>query len=153
MAWPDAASIAQKVALAKQLGVRGIAIFKLDGGEDPNMWSVLKGVVATPVQMSAVPSAPSGMVSGSALTRGLDIGSTGEDVRTLQKILNSDAATVVASAGVGSSGNESPYFGPATAAAVKKFQMKYGIAKAGNSGYGYVGPQTRAKLNSLLSSL
>ncbi len=42
--WPDAQSIADKVALAKKLGVRGIAIFKLDGGEDPNMWQVLQGV-------------------------------------------------------------------------------------------------------------
>ncbi|MBI4087873.1 hypothetical protein HY418_00610 [Candidatus Kaiserbacteria bacterium] len=44
MDWPDAASIAQKAALAKQLGVRGIAIFKFDGGQDPNMWAYLKGV-------------------------------------------------------------------------------------------------------------
>lgn len=42
--WPDAASVAQKIALAKKLGVRGIAIFKLDGGQDPNIWNVLKGV-------------------------------------------------------------------------------------------------------------
>ncbi len=42
--WPDAASIAQKAALAKELGVRGISIFKLDGGQDPNMWNVLQGV-------------------------------------------------------------------------------------------------------------
>lgn len=39
--WPDAQSIADKLALAKKLGVRGISIFKLDGGEDPNIWSVL----------------------------------------------------------------------------------------------------------------
>ncbi len=44
LVWPDAQSIAQKVALAKSLGVRGIAIFKLDGGEDPQIWSVLQGV-------------------------------------------------------------------------------------------------------------
>ncbi len=42
--WPDALSIAGKADLAADLGVRGIAIFKLDGGQDPNMWSVLRGV-------------------------------------------------------------------------------------------------------------
>lgn len=42
MVWPDAESVRQKVALAKRLGVRGISIFKLDGGQDLNIWSVLK---------------------------------------------------------------------------------------------------------------
>lgn len=42
--WPDATSIAQKAQLAKDLGVRGIAIFKFDGGEDQNMWAYLKGL-------------------------------------------------------------------------------------------------------------
>lgn len=44
LVWPDAESIAEKAALAKSLGVRGIAIFKLDGGEDPGIWGVLQGV-------------------------------------------------------------------------------------------------------------
>jgi len=42
--WPDAQSIADKAALAKKLGVRGISIFKFDGGEDPGMWAALVGV-------------------------------------------------------------------------------------------------------------
>ncbi|HEV7121579.1 MAG TPA: glycosyl hydrolase family 18 protein [Candidatus Paceibacterota bacterium] len=41
--WSDAQAIQDKVNLAKQLGLRGVSIFKLDGGEDPNMWNVLSG--------------------------------------------------------------------------------------------------------------
>jgi len=73
-----------------------------------------------------------------------------EDVKYLQIVLNSDPDTRVAAAGVGSSGRETVYFGNATLAAVKTFQVKYAIAGSGNSGYGLVGPATRAKLNSLL---
>jgi spore germination protein YaaH len=41
MTWSDAQAIADKVALAKRLGVRGVAVFSF-GSEDQNMWSVLK---------------------------------------------------------------------------------------------------------------
>jgi spore germination protein YaaH len=40
--WSDSKAIADKVTLAKSLGVRGVAVFKMDGGADPLMWSVLK---------------------------------------------------------------------------------------------------------------
>lgn len=40
--WQDSQAIADKVALAKRLGIRGVAVFKIDGGQDPNMWNVLK---------------------------------------------------------------------------------------------------------------
>ncbi len=40
--WSDAQAIADKVALAKRLGLRGVAVFKFDGGEDQGMWSILK---------------------------------------------------------------------------------------------------------------
>ncbi len=42
--WPDEVTTQQKIALAKRLGVRGISIFKLDGGQDPDIWNVLTGV-------------------------------------------------------------------------------------------------------------
>jgi len=40
--WSDAQAIKQKIDLAKRLGVRGVAVFKLDGGEDQNMWQYFK---------------------------------------------------------------------------------------------------------------
>ncbi len=42
--WSDAQSVVDKIALAKALGVRGVALFEFDGGEDPAIWSVLQGV-------------------------------------------------------------------------------------------------------------
>ena len=40
--WSDPTAIADKVALAHQLGVRGVAIFSLGGAEDQAMWNILK---------------------------------------------------------------------------------------------------------------
>lgn len=41
LTWSDAQAIQAKVDLAKRLGVRGVSIFKIDGGEDWGMWNVL----------------------------------------------------------------------------------------------------------------
>ena len=40
--WSDSKAIADKVALAKKLGLRGVAVFKMDGGEDQAAWTSLK---------------------------------------------------------------------------------------------------------------
>lgn len=91
-------------------------------------------------------SSGTSIVGGSTatLTRELYRGISGEDVRTLQRLLNANGFTV-ASAGLGSAGNETTYFGPATQAAVIKFQIAHGISPAA----GNVGPLTRAALASL----
>ncbi len=87
-------------------------------------------------------------------TRDLSSGSTGADVMALQKFLNSDPDTRVAAAGsVGSAGMETDYYGPATAAAVSKMQVKYRAEVLSPAGLvnptGYFGPSSRAKANSV----
>lgn len=77
----------------------------------------------------------------------MEVGDSGPAVRRLQEFLNTDPATRVAEVGLGSSGNETQFYGSLTAEAVQKFQEKYGIAGPGNPGYGRVGPATRAQLN------
>jgi peptidoglycan hydrolase-like protein with peptidoglycan-binding domain len=79
-----------------------------------------------------------------AITRNLYQGISGEDVRTLQKILNANGY-IISKTGLGSLGNETTYFGQATKAAVIKFQIAKGISPAA----GYVGAITRAAITSL----
>jgi subtilisin family serine protease len=70
------------------------------------------------------------------------------DVRDLQKKLNS-IGFIVAASGSGSPGNETSYYGPATVAAVQKFQCQYDIVCAGTpetTGFGHFGPVTRIYL-------
>ncbi len=84
-------------------------------------------------------------------TRNLSIGSTGDDVRQLQRFLNGNPQTQVAVTGVGSPGNESSYYGPATARAVSKFQEMYAaqiLTPLGlTNGTGGFYTSTRARLN------
>lgn len=42
VSWSDSFAVAQKIALAKKLGIKGVAIFKIDGKVDPGTWSKLK---------------------------------------------------------------------------------------------------------------
>ena len=86
-------------------------------------------------------------------TRNLVAGDRGEDVRQLQILLNSNPATVVASSGPGSNGQETTYYGPATARAVSKFQEVYAsdiLTPLGlTSGTGNFYTSTIRKANSL----
>ena len=71
--------------------------------------------------------------------RDLTIGSVGEDVRSLQVLLNALGFTVSES-GPGSPGEESAYFGERTRQALITYQQANGITPAN----GYFGPITRA---------
>jgi hypothetical protein len=73
-----------------------------------------------------------------SFTRDLEKGMTGEDVKALQIYLNTHGFTV-ALTGVGSSGQETTLFGPATQAALIKFQKANGITPS----EGYFGQKTR----------
>ena len=100
---------------------------------------------------------PSAMAQTSILatqfTTNLSLGSSGTKIIALQKILNQDPDTRIASVGPGSPGNETDYFGQLTKAAVIRFQEKYALeilTPAGlTNGNGYVGLYTRVELNSL----
>ncbi|MFA6554431.1 MAG: peptidoglycan-binding domain-containing protein [Candidatus Paceibacterota bacterium] len=87
------------------------------------------------------------------ISRTLKVGMSGEDVKVLQKILNQDSTTRISSVGIGSSGQESTYFGALTRNAVIRLQEKYKneiLTPNGLSfGTGIVGPST-LKVLSLL---
>ncbi len=85
------------------------------------------------------------------LSNNLSFGMVHPDVATLQKILNANGY-VVATSGAGSPGNETAMFGKLTREAVRKFQCaKLSVCDGSESttGFGRVGPMTRASLNAL----
>ncbi len=77
----------------------------------------------------------------SAYARSLQMGDKGVDVKSLQAYLNAHGFPVAAN-GSGSKGKETNTFGPATKAALKKFQASVGIPATGN-----FGPLTRNYIN------
>ncbi|RJR12636.1 hypothetical protein C4585_03420 [Candidatus Parcubacteria bacterium] len=148
LSWSDAGAIKEKTDLATKLGIRGVAIFKVDGGQDQGLWDVLatyrKSAGSGGVATTPLPPPSGGSASPAIPSRNLSPGSTGEEVRALQKLLNKHGYTV-ASSGPGSPGNETTRFGNATYAALVKFQKAKGITPS----TGTYGPKTRAAFQRL----
>jgi len=104
----------------------------------------IQSVQTAPTNIPAVPSG--------SITTWLLLGTTNSQVKTLQQILNASGFTV-ASSGAGSKGSESTHLGPATDAALKRFQCaKLSVCSgaAYTTGYGATGPKTRAALNAMI---
>lgn len=95
-----------------------------------------------------------GIPAGFVFARDLAQGSSGTDVMYLQMLLNSNAATRVATAGPGAPGQETQFYGSLTAAAVRKFQQLHAsevLTPFGLTvGTGYFGQSARTLANSLV---
>ncbi len=169
LTWSDSTAIAAKAKLAAHLGVAGIAIFKFDGSEDPNMWSALAKVarakkepdtsrdtstvvsVPQPTAPPLVVPTPSVLPTTTPNIPTTPTGSVGGSVSgSFTKDLqfgdeNADVkrlqTTLITKGYLKATANG--YFGPATQAALKAWQSTVGL-----SATGYFGPQSRAKLGS-----
>ena len=94
-----------------------------------------------------VPGDAVGSSSAGVFSRNMGIGSSGRDVQGLQQFLNQNNCPV-SQTGAGSPGQETTYFGQKTRQAVICYQQANGITPA----VGFVGPKTRAHLNSRIAS-
>jgi peptidoglycan hydrolase-like protein with peptidoglycan-binding domain len=115
---------------------------------------LLAQIAALRAQLAALTGGTVGVCTAQ-FSRDLSIGASGADVLALQKLLNRSADTQLAVSGAGSPGLETQYYGPITAGAVSKFQVKYRSEILTPSGIvnptGYFGPASRAKANALCS--
>ncbi|OHA68456.1 MAG: hypothetical protein A3J68_01510 [Candidatus Wildermuthbacteria bacterium RIFCSPHIGHO2_02_FULL_48_16] len=115
-----------------------------------NALALLQDVIARilQVQLALKPSVPGSATPPSgSFEVPLTIGSKGADVTALQNFLKAQGADVYPD------GLVTGYFGSLTEAAIGRFQLKFGlVSSATDTGYGYVGPKTRAKINELIGA-
>ncbi|MFA5744937.1 MAG: peptidoglycan-binding protein [Candidatus Paceibacterota bacterium] len=126
---PSTSSSLSSVQIASILSV--LTSFGVDADTMAKVQTALTGTPST-IQPQAT-----------SFARDLKLNTTGTDVKALQQYLNANGFTLSAT-GPGSSGNETTFFGPATTAALIRFQKANNITPA----VGYFGPVTRAAINS-----
>lgn len=102
----------------------------------------IKSAPATPTPATF---APAQAITTAVFSKTMSLGMSSDDIQRLQIFLASDKE-------VYPEGTVSGYYGPLTGKAVGRFQVKYGIAAPGNSGYGTAGPKTRAKLQEVFGA-
>lgn len=106
----------------------------------------LAAVPPTPVPVPApAPAAAACEALSSALAPEKTDAETDGEVSKLQSLLAKDASVYPEAKVTG-------YFGPATLAAVKRFQVKQGLVTEGSPGHGLVGPATKAALQKVCST-
>jgi peptidoglycan hydrolase-like protein with peptidoglycan-binding domain len=119
-----------------------------DGQKLTGIENAMQHIRATLERLSAMGVTPPGLSNALsrlqciALHRNLQRGHQGDDVRNLQKKLIEDGDL--------EADNDTGFFGPKTEKALQKWQAKHGIVTAGTpggTGFGAVGPRTRAKLS------
>ncbi len=119
------------------LGASSLAIRVASGSAPPVNTQVKTQSAVTQQTASAT-----AVTAKNSFTLSMEIGSENSQVRALQEFLAKNKT-------IYPEGITSGYFGALTELAVKRFQVKYDVADPGDPGYGYVGPKTRALLNSL----
>lgn len=121
----------------------------LTDGQIESVLDLLRSFGVDQVTVAEVETALTGSYSNvvSVVEFGADlgVGSTGVDVKRLQRWLNGNGYKV-ADSGAGSSGNETDYFGERTRSALAGYQLANSIEPP----LGYFGSQTRRSINSRL---
>lgn len=112
--------------------------------------AIIGGIVAGAVSASAALNLPT-MSCSYMFNTNMKQGSRGTDVMNLQKVLNMYPQTMVSQSGAGSPGMETSTFGPATRAAVNKFQALHLVELGISAPTGNVFSGTRGLLNQVCS--
>ena len=114
------AGIALALSVVSGSALAACTVQNLSGCDNNGLMALIAQMLSGSSTSTTTGTAISGIPSGFTFTTNLKQGTTSNDVKYLQILLNSDPAT-----SVGNAGRETTYFGAMTKAAVVKFQNKY----------------------------